>query len=209
MWWGIWGIVGLVLASLTIWLKCWPKASTRLSLISTIFKVMSTVSFSLLALSGVTNKYELIIVYGLLICALGDLFMDYEKMFMFGMLSFLVGQILYISGFLTLYEMHGWDKIVYLVLILAGALCYYFFVLSKNLGKDKVPVLIYLIAICTMLWSTMPSRSSATAGALLFVISDSLLAYDKYVGRIKNRDFLILSTYFVGQFLIAWSVVVK
>ena len=55
----------------------------------------------------------------------------------------------------------------------------------------------------------IPSMSSATAGALLFVISDSLLAYDKYVGRIKNRDFLILSTYFVGQFLIAWSVVVK
>ncbi len=209
MWWGVWGIVGLVLAGLTISLKYWQKVSTKLSLLSTIFKVTSTVSFSLFALFGVTNKYELIIVYGLLICALGDLFMDYEKMFMFGMLSFLVGQILYISGFLTLYEMSGWDKLFYLVLILAGALCYYFFALSKNLGKDKVPVLIYLIAICTMLWSTIPSMSSATAGALLFVISDSLLAYDKYVERIKNRDFLILSTYFVGQFLISWSIAIK
>jgi len=88
MWWGTWGIAGLVLASLTISLKYWQKVSTKLNLLSTIFKVTSTVSFSLFALSGVTNKYELIIVYGMLICALGDLFMDYEKMFMFGMLSF-------------------------------------------------------------------------------------------------------------------------
>lgn len=206
MWWGI---IGLVLASLTILLKYWQKASTKVSLLSTIFKVMSTVSFSLFALSGVNNKFEVIIVYGLLVCALGDLFMDYEKLFIFGMLSFLIGQILYISGFLTLYKMSGWDKVVYLLLILVGGLGYYFFALFKNLGKDGVAVLIYLIAICTMLWSTIPSKNSATAGALLFVISDSLLAYDKYVGHIKNRDFLILSTYFVGQFLIAWSVVVS
>ncbi|HCI28969.1 MAG TPA: lysoplasmalogenase [Fervidobacterium sp.] len=204
----MWGILGIILAGLTILSKSWKKTDTKTRLLSTILKVFTTISFALFAFAGVDKGLEIIIAYGLIVCALGDLFMEYENTFMLGMLSFLVGQILYISGFLRTYEMNGWDKLLYFVLILTGGLCYYFFGLLKSLGKDKIPVLVYLIAICTMLWSTIPSMSSATAGALLFVISDSLLAYDKYVGRIKNRDFLVLSTYFIGQFLIAWSVVV-
>jgi uncharacterized membrane protein YhhN len=46
----------------------------------------------------------------------------------------------------------------------------------------------------------------ACAGAVLFLVSDSVLAYDRFAGRIGGAQLLILGTYFPAQALIALSV---
>ena len=46
----------------------------------------------------------------------------------------------------------------------------------------------------------------AFSGAVLFVISDSLLALDRFAARAKSRQTLVLSSYFAAQWLIAVSV---
>ena len=43
------------------------------------------------------------------------------------------------------------------------------------------------------------SRSWVVLGAILFLISDSLIAVTKFKTPIAGRDFLVWSTYYVGQ----------
>jgi uncharacterized membrane protein YhhN len=45
----------------------------------------------------------------------------------------------------------------------------------------------------------------AFLGAILFIASDSLLAVDKFKGRFRSAQLLILTTYFTAQWLIALS----
>jgi hypothetical protein len=49
----------------------------------------------------------------------------------------------------------------------------------------------------------------ATVGSLLFLVSDSVLAVDRFLPGAAGarRDRLVLSTYFGGQLLIAWSII--
>ena len=43
-------------------------------------------------------------------------------------------------------------------------------------------------------------------GALLFILSDTTLALNKFRAPVPQRDLIIMSTYYAAQFLIAWSV---
>jgi uncharacterized membrane protein YhhN len=47
---------------------------------------------------------------------------------------------------------------------------------------------------------------SAALGALLFVASDSLLAFNRFVGKFAAASALVLGTYYAAQWLIALSV---
>ena len=45
----------------------------------------------------------------------------------------------------------------------------------------------------------------AFAGAILFIVSDSTLAIDRFKGHFRSAQLLILTTYFIAQWLIALS----
>ena len=46
----------------------------------------------------------------------------------------------------------------------------------------------------------------AFAGAVLFLISDSVLAYDRFARKIGPAQIIILGTYFPAQLLISLSI---
>jgi uncharacterized membrane protein YhhN len=46
----------------------------------------------------------------------------------------------------------------------------------------------------------------AFAGAILFLISDSVLAYDRFAKKLSPAQAIILGTYFPAQLLIALSI---
>ena len=78
----------------------------------------------------------------------------------------------------------------------------------------RTPVLVYELVIVTMAWRAT-ARWAATrevgallalVGAILFVVSDSALAINRFVGKYKAAQALILGTYFCAQWLIALSV---
>ncbi len=81
------------------------------------------------------------------------------------------------------------------------------------LGKMKFPVIAYMLVILSMGWQALNrwtaagQRGSGLAlvGALLFIASDSILAVNKFRGRLPGAHFYILSTYFTAQWLIAVS----
>ena len=84
----------------------------------------------------------------------------------------------------------------------------------------RVPVLAYVVVLASMAalalarqWRSpqpgaVEARSArwAAAGALLFVASDSLLAWDRFTGGLPLASVLVLSTYYGAQYAIARSV---
>jgi uncharacterized membrane protein YhhN len=76
----------------------------------------------------------------------------------------------------------------------------------------KTPVLIYSLVISVMLLSALLTLAADTwqagaailvsAGALLFFLSDTLLAWNKFVTPIKQGRLAVIITYHLGQILI-------
>ena len=70
-------------------------------------------------------------------------------------------------------------------------------------GVLRIGVSIYAVLICTMLFSALLQRSMFYAvGALLFVISDFILAWNKFVEPVPYRDALVLGTYLSAQWFL-------
>lgn len=70
-------------------------------------------------------------------------------------------------------------------------------------GIIRIGASIYACMICTMLVMALLQRSSIFAlGAVLFVFSDFILAWHKFVGPVPYRHYLVLVTYFLAQWLL-------
>lgn len=70
-------------------------------------------------------------------------------------------------------------------------------------GVIRVGVSIYAILISSMLYMALMQRSSLFAlGAVMFVFSDFILAWNKFVEPIEYSRLLIMIPYYAGQFLI-------
>jgi len=52
----------------------------------------------------------------------------------------------------------------------------------------------------------LPQTLFAVCGAILFLISDALLAWNRFRMKFKSAQFLILGTYYVAQWALAMSL---
>jgi uncharacterized membrane protein YhhN len=80
------------------------------------------------------------------------------------------------------------------------------------LGDRRLPVLVYMLAIVTMAWQAArwsglhtAAAGLAAAGSALFVLSDSVLAWNRFARPFRAAQAVVLSTYFAAQWLIALS----
>src|SRR5512138_3865516 len=156
--------------------------------------------------------YKTFVLAGLVFSFLGDIALTLpEKWFQAGLAAFLVAQVLYIMAFKPA-PGHPVSTTVFFPLILYGLLM--FFILRPGLGPLKLPVFVYIAAITVMAGfaaSRFVDRGGtkpllAFAGAVLFLVSDSVLAYDRFGKKIGRAQIIILGTYFPAQLLIALSV---
>ena len=70
-------------------------------------------------------------------------------------------------------------------------------------GVIRIGVSIYAVLISSMLFFALMQRSSLFAlGAVLFVFSDFILAWNKFVNPIPYRDLLVMIPYYMGQLLL-------
>lgn len=84
-------------------------------------------------------------------------------------------------------------------------------VLYPTLGALKFPVVVYAIVLMCMVLNALyrygrtnfTSMIATFAGALLFMMSDSILAINKFLMPLGNAGLWIMVTYCAGQFLIA------
>lgn len=174
------------------------------------FKALTTICIISIALLNYSGS-EWFILAGLIFSLVGDIFLEFERHFLHGMLAFFITHVLYSVGFVKLFGIPNWWTFAGIYSIV---LFQYFF-LKANLGRFKLTVLFYSLAIATMFSLSFgamgseiyPLRILLPIGAALFVLSDSCIAWDKFVKRLPLRNFLVLFTYFIGQLFIVLSIV--
>jgi uncharacterized membrane protein YhhN len=180
-----------------------------------LFKPLTMVFILLIAVQGGgpnLSLYKVAITAGLVCSLAGDVFLMLpSNRFAAGLASFLIAHLFYITAFTSGigFGFSLWPLVPCLIYGL-----FMFRILSPYLGKMKWPVLIYVVVILVMAgqawerWSQTGQSEALLAflGAVLFTISDSALAVNRFRGRYQSAQALILSTYFAAQWLIACSV---
>jgi uncharacterized membrane protein YhhN len=170
----------------------------------------SLIGFYISYVSRQDNTFILALIFALF----GDVFLlfDGQSMFMIGLGSFLLMQFCYTIVF---FKNRGDNKFLYpfaVVIILAAMLLY---AMSPYLGELKIPVMIYVAAIITMTYAAIHRKIGIKGywliviGALLFVVSDGVLAWDKFVEKITGAQYLIMATYMAAQYCIIRGIVEK
>jgi uncharacterized membrane protein YhhN len=161
------------------------------------------------------NRLHLLMIAGLIFSWAGDVFLEVPQgiaeMFIPGLASFLLAHVMYLTVFFTT---KGENVILikrpYLLLpiLLAGAVLIYY--LYDGLGEMRIPVILYAVIILTMLAGALnrfgkvnnTSFILVLTGAILFVISDSGIAINKFNHHFRGAAVLIMGTYILAQFLI-------
>lgn len=153
------------------------------------------------------------IAMGLGLSAVGDLLLEFEPAFFIpGLVAFLGAQITYTVAFVARTRRPCLGRAAGAALFGAGA----FLWLAPVLGTLRTPVLAYVCAICLMLWRAWaqpgdPALSPrlaafAALGATSFVLSDLLVAYNRFVAPVLALQALLMLLYWAAQWLIAASV---
>ena len=163
---------------------------------------------ALLALLKPNTNYRKLIFTGLVLSLVGDVLLESSpSMFVFGLLAFLSAHIAYIVAFIRRSrELVILPAVVFLVFGVA-----IFTFLYPGLGTMVVPVIVYITAIILMAWRSIAQRKVdgyaifAAVGALFFVFSDSLIAFNKFYEPIPAARWLIIVTYWTAQYLIFYS----
>ena len=160
--------------------------------------IIKTASIALFAY--VVRRYP-ILALALLFGALGDALLDLSsQLFVAGLIAFLCGHIVYTICFTrTGVEKHGRGPLIGLALFSAIYLAW----LWPSLGAMRLPVIFYVGAITVMAITSFRVGGWVAIGAILFLLSDSLLAANRFKAPIPLRDYLIWFTYYFGQMAIA------
>lgn len=157
------------------------------------------------------NQYSFWIGIGLLASAIGDLFLMHPKdKFVQGLISFLVAHIAYSYAFFTQID-SAITLWVPAVLFSVGLIVY--LLLLPTLGNMQLPVGVYSTAILVMAWGAIevwldainPMASYAAMGAFTFIISDLVLAIDRFRSSSAFSRHVIMVTYYTAQILLTLS----
>lgn len=170
------------------------------------------------ATAPLENDYTLYVLLALVLSLFGDVFLMFgdgartsDRAFIAGLGSFLLAHIAFVVAFvqgLQAPDLPSWLAVI--VFLAAG----YLFVMLPRAGAMKLPVLAYTLVLAAMVFAAAARHESigddaslrALLGALLFMVSDSLLGWRRFGKRFRYAQALILSTYWGAIGLIAGSV---
>jgi len=174
-----------------------------------------------LKLSGNPSSLWLLTLSGILLAWAGDVFLLFEyknpSFFLFGLASFLGTHICYIFVFRKLIEPFSgwWLKNSWLWLAVVGYGITLVYILWNNLGAMKIPVMVYASCISIMVILSLRLQTGMkkqvwiyfSLGAFLFIISDSILALNKFLQPVDFAAPAIMLTYGLAQYLISAGTV--
>jgi uncharacterized membrane protein YhhN len=156
------------------------------------------------------------ILAGLVFCLGGDVFLalPQKPMFLVGLISFLLGHVLYVFGFLTLVSLSTWIQVGTLVVVSISIAVFIW--LKPHLGAMLAPVAVYITVISLMLIGALAVFNSSSivpggrrlvmTGAVLFYLSDLFVARNRFVKKEYVNRLVGLPLYYAGQYLLALSV---
>jgi len=175
-----------------------------------IFKPLTTILIILFVLffGKLKTQFAKWVLLALVFCLIGDTLLLFEAFFIFGLVSFLMAHLLFSISFIRLGGFKPY-KTTLLPLVVIGA--GYFFNLYEHLDALKIPVLCYLAVIIFMswqginlgIWKKTRLTLLLSVAVVLFLFSDSVLAWARFKADFPFAGAIILSTYWASIFLIA------
>ena len=152
---------------------------------------------------------------GILFSLAGDvlLMVSLDRMFLFGLVAFLLTHLSYILGFKEeLIKPTVWSLILLIIILVhSQRLIRRIIGAMRAKGQNALvrPIIVYGLVISLMLYAAIstiydPAWKTHAAlfvslGAFLFYISDLILAWNKFVSPIKNARIFNIITYQLGQ----------
>lgn len=186
-------------------------------------KPLASLAFILVGVCAATrgqiHEFEIAVLAGLVLGAIGDVALLSPHGFLAGLGSFLLGHLAYAVAVGTYLPPRTWlhaagGYAIAPVVVGLGVLAW----LWPKLGSLRIPVIAYVAVILTMVVSAIAfmrtevggvdlhRRELFALGAVLFFASDLAVARDKFVAKgFVNRAWG-LPVYYAGQLLIAWSL---
>jgi len=155
------------------------------------------------------STYRNRLAAGLALSLAGDVFIEWS--FVAGLAAFLLAHIASTAAFLADTKRPHLLRAVPIAAYGAAMTAF----LWGGLGEMRPAVMAYVIAICTMVWRAAarvgqsgvprPGEWAALAGAMLFALSDTLIAFDRFHNPIPHAQIPIILLYWAGQAGIAAS----
>ena len=198
----------------------WPRGS----ILGIFFKSLPVAYLSVFVLdefrrahekhSAVDTRYYLGIFGGLALSCIGDgclAHIDDRAWFIAGLLFFALGHAVYVYAF----GLQPFRPAIFVPCLVIA--CYIFSYLYEGFKEHNMVFLtaMYLGIIAVMVWRSFVRLEqertltgfAAVIGAVLFFVSDLVLAINKFLYLVPHSRLINLTTYFGGQLGIALSVV--
>jgi len=165
---------------------------------------------------GHWNRFHSMIIIALIFSWIGDITLQLtqfkESFFLIGVGCFLIAQLIYmVTFFTTPGENSVFFRKIYLVVPVVLYGMGILWLLYDGLGDMKLPVTIYTMVIMTMLLAAINREKKVNkqsfllvlAGAIIFVVSDSILAINKFAQPFELGRIASMTSYITAQYLIA------
>jgi uncharacterized membrane protein YhhN len=175
-----------------------------------VVKSVPAVCLSLLALTAVPGLRGKLLAAALLFCAAGDAALAYGDgdHLTVGLGLFLVAQVLFVVTFTRDFRIQK-PRIPGAVFLVVYAVLMAL-ILRPSLEDMALPVYVYLTVITIMGITAAfryPTSALVVCGALFFIASDSMLAIEEFRDPFPASDYLVMITYYLALFLIAYGLV--
>lgn len=179
-------------------------------------------AFAVMQCRELQLKVPTILIYALFFSFLGDVFLLYgdrgEIFFLLGLGAFLIGHIFYIV--LNMHKTPKQPLSIQNLLALLPMLLFAFFLLYKlrlNVGTMLIPIVLYTFVLITLYYTGLLTKASAThttwrlifIGIILFILSDSMIAWSKFISPFAFSSFFIMILYIVSQYLLTIGFILK
>lgn len=178
--------------------------------------VISLIIFFWRESSSMSPYIRNLTLLALIFSLLGDiLLMFVEKSpnyFMFGLIAFLLAHVMYILVFLK-HRNPSKKPTGFIVILLLYAVGLFYFLMDR-LGDMLIPVLVYMTVILTMSATAFLRKGQVSnisyklvfLGAVLFMVSDSVLAMNKFYAPVPLSSIVIMLTYALAQYFIVLGI---
>jgi uncharacterized membrane protein YhhN len=200
---------------LLIGLLCFEKTGNLRGKLPTKFLLSGFFILTALIQEHPVPGFYYLLLTGLIFCLGGDVFLalPQKQMFLYGLVSFLLGHVFYVIGFFYVAEVSGWTGIGCLAGLLVSCPVYRW--LRPHLGTMRIPVVAYIVVITVMLigaWTVVGDAGLKFAGRLLvfigaaaFYFSDLFVARERFLKSEFANRLIGLPMYYCGQFFLAFS----
>ena len=162
------------------------------------------------------RREKWLIIAALAFSWLGDVLLLFDKQtksfFIYGLIAFLTAHVFYIFYFLKIRQENRIErspnKLIFAA-IAAYTLALFAFI-APNVKNLLAPVAVYALVISTMLAASVAAfdfgrqnfGKISVAGTLLFIVSDSILAINRFAAPFEYAPVFVMLTYALAQLLI-------